>query len=89
MGDLQQGLVPILLLVIYGIVDKLLLPLVSKGKESNEGCTKIQEVVNRDAERRIANLEKESGKLRSVVSEISVTVAVSAEILKRIDVSLD
>jgi hypothetical protein len=83
---LQQGLASGLVLIIYGLIDKVITPLLSKN--SKKATEDVQGNINENLERRIHRLEAEGTALSGQVGKITTSVAVSTEILKRIEGSL-
>ena len=83
---LQHGLASGLVLIIYGLIDKVIAPLLSKNSKKDR--EDVQGTINSNLERRIHRLEAESSALSTQVGKITTSVAVSTEILKRIEGSL-
>ena len=81
---LEHGLLGMCLLVIYGLVDKVIIPIVRGKSENGNG----QDFINRQTERRINRIEGEIGEVRTTVAEITRTVDLSQAILTRVEESL-
>tara|TARA_B100000749_G_C18387675_1_gene448828 strand:+ start:379 stop:636 length:258 start_codon:yes stop_codon:yes gene_type:complete len=79
---LEYGVVGVLIVIIYGLVDKVIIPIV-RGKSANG-----QDFINRQTERRINRIEGEIGEVRTTVAEITRTVDLSQAILTRVEESL-
>ena len=81
---LEYGVVGVLIVIIYGLVDKVIIPIV-RGKSANGNG---QDFINRQTERRINRIEGEIGEVRTTVAEITRTVDLSQAILTRVEESL-
>ena len=83
---LEYGVVGVLIVIIYGLVDKVIVPIV-RGKSSKDKPNG-QDFINRQTERRINRIEGEIGEVRTTVAEITRTVDLSQAILTRVEESL-
>lgn len=86
------GVAAILALVLYSIVDKVLVPLVSarNGKRNGSGQQQWnhQDYINTIQGKRLDRHDAELSELREVISEVRGAVSVSQAILERIEKSL-
>jgi hypothetical protein len=91
MEILQYGIAPALVLVIWGLVDKVLGPLLSKklaNGNGNGGSWSHQNYINDETGKRIEDLERQADEVRESLSEIRAKVDVSTAILRRVEESL-
>ena len=84
----EAGAVAGLVIVLYAIIDKVLVPLVRSRSSGNDNRSSRQEYVNKNTERRLAAIERDLHEVRDAWQTIGTQIAVLEEILKRIEGSI-
>ena len=85
MESIESGLAAGLIVILYGLTDKVLIPLITKGRRNANGRSSAQTVINDDHARRIGGIETELSGLRDTIAETRTAVALSEAALRRIE----
>ena len=94
MEVLEHSVISGLVLIVYALIDKVIVPLIKSRKPKSDGSNGhsngrqkdgIQTHLNSEFDRRISKTEDDLHKLSETMQEIRTEVAVSSEILKRIE----
>lgn len=87
---LESGVTAGLVLVLYTLIDKILVPLI-KGRLGNGARNRggngerVQQVINSTFERRIGELEESVSEIGKAIVETRTSLALAEQILERIE----
>lgn len=83
----KDGLVPALVLVVYTLIDKLLVPLVRArlGGEGGELSPDAQRLINKSHAKRLDQIESDLRVIRDTLGQLNTHAEVSEQLLKRIE----
>ena len=92
---LEHGLVPVLLLILYALVDKVIAPLVKRnapnGREKKPATEDIPVKTYQldTVSRRVDRLESDVHEIRTAASEVREKVGIVSALLERVEGSLE